>query len=321
MRKYRLAGTGFAGIDRFYEPFVVDIYSFSSSHDKPAGWPETYGAVKLDTRSVLPNGAVEFEGRQEDSILYRGGVVGTVGASRKRKLVEDLVLILSLLTGQNWCLYCRRSFPDYPVVNSFHLKSVVPGDGGKPVGDAVCQALNAIRSPAWQTQYADGFHLRMLRNHANILSTEARFLALMVIWEWLYAHLKNPCGATQTDEGKGLGKIIASVLAHYWPTKTNTNQLQPHSVLSVMRNQFAHSGWVPIDRKGARPWMKALHCDFGYWTGKGVGIIDYIHFLEQLTQVVVLKTLGLNVEKELGAFSFSDNLNAFLSTGQITHRC
>jgi len=324
MRRLKLASAGFLGIRTYFEPFAVGGYTFYSAHPKPSGWPHNRGATgptQFDTRSVTHNAYVEFTGRQEESILFRSGIVGYSGHIRKKKLIEDVLLITSLITGRNWWLYSHRGYPDYPVINCMHLNRVAPGNGGAEAGSMIEKALECVRTGSWRTQFAGGFHLRMLRNHANILSTEARYLSLMVIWEWLYAHLKNPFGATVYDESKKLTEILASVLRDNWPEETNYNLLRNKCILHVLRNQLAHSGRLPIDRKGADDWMKNLHCGFGFLSGESVGVIDYIHFFEQLTQVVVLRTLGLKVDDRLGAFSFTQNLSAFLSSGRIQHRC
>ena len=324
MRKFRVASGGFVDVGLYFEPFDVERYHFTSLYPKPAGWPKNSGRSGqsgFDTRSVAHTGFVEFSGRQEDSILFKGGVIETARSTRKRKLIHDVLLLACLLTGRNWSLYSGRIYPDFPVINANHLECVTPGNGGQNAGVMIEKALQCVRSGSWQTQFEDGFHLRMLRNHANILATEARFLSLVVIWEWLFAHLQNASGASVSDESKDLKEIFTTVLEEYWPGKVNHSLLRKECIFHVLRNQLAHSGRLPIDRDKSPDWMKNLHCDFHYFSGKGVGVIDYIHFFQQLTQVVVLKTLGVNAGDRLAAWNFKENLAYFLDSGRITHRC
>lgn len=324
MGRLRVVSAGFVDVESYFEPFDVEMYHFTSVHPKPAGWPENSGRSGVsgfDTRSVADSGFVEFSGRQEDSILFRGGVIGTARRTRKRKLIDDVLLLACLLTGRNWWLYSQRMYRDFPVINANHLCCVAPGRGGQAAGLMIERALQCVRLEPWRTQFEGGFHLRMVRNHANILATEARFLSLVVIWEWLFAHIQNPSGASVSDESANLKKIFTTVLEEYWPGKVNRSLLLSECVFQVLRNQLAHCGRLPIDRRYAPNWMKKLHCDFEYFSGKGVGVIDYIHFLQQLTQVVVLKTLGVDAEDRLAAWSFRENLASFLDSGKIACSC
>jgi len=324
MTRLRLVCAGFIDIDAYFEPFEVREYRFESAKPRPGHWPDDLGIASGrggDTRSVAHTAFVDFVGSQEDSILYRGGIAGSAHRVRKRKRIEDVLLLASLLTGHNWWLYSRRVYHDYPVINANHLKCVAPGRGGEAAGRLIELALHAVVAEKWQTQFEGGLHLRMLFNHSNILATEARFLGLMVIWEWVFAHIKNPNGATVKDESKNLNQILVGVLEEYFPGKVNSTLLSDKCILYVLRNQLAHCGRLPIDRDYAETWMRQLHCDFQPLSLKGVGVIDYIVFFQMLTQTIVLKTLGLDVSDRLDVFSFSENLDAFLKTGKIQHRC
>lgn len=324
MTRLRLASAGFVTFDAYFEPFDVEDYQFTSVRPRPAGWPDDSGlsaSSGFDIRSVRQTGYVEFAGRQQDSILFQGGVVGGVRHFRKKKLIDDVLLLACLVTGRNWWLYSRRMYPDSPAINANHLSCVAPARGGQGAGQMIDGALQTVRSKSWRTQFEGGFHLRMLRNHANILTTEARFLGLVVIWEWLFAHIRNPSGASVTDESYDLNEILVGVLEEYFPGKVNGDLLASKCIFYVLRNQLAHCGRLPIDRDYAQAWMKQLQCDFQSLSLKGIGVIDYIVFFQLLTQVIVLKTLGLDVEDRLGVFSFSENLAVFLQTGKISYRC
>lgn len=324
MKRLRLVNAGFVKPNSYFEPFDVEGYRFTSAHPKPAGWPEHSGSSgehRVNARSVTVTGFVEFSGRQEDSILFKGGVIGSRKVTRKRKLIDDVLLLACLMTGRNWWLYSRRIYPDFPVVNKNHLKCIAPGRGGEDAGLLIEKALRRVRLEPWQTQFEGGFHLRMLCNHSNILVTEVRFVSLVIIWEWLFAHLQNPSGASVSDESGNLKEVFTAVLEEYWPGEVNAEVLRSECIFHVLRNQLAHCGRLPIDREYASDWMKELPCEFEPFSGEGVGIIDYIHFFQQLTQVVVLKTLGLDAEARLEAWNFRENLASFLSSGKIVYSC
>lgn len=171
-------------------------------------------------------------------------------------------------------------------------------------------AVNKLLNPLWQRQFNDGFHLRMLANNANIFISESRFLNMVTIWEWLYPHLKNKYGATSDDESRDLTEIFNFVLEKYWPQYFNCSLFkQSKNIFYVLRNQLAHSGKMPIDRKYAEEWMKQIP-----WEN---GINQYLRFFDHLTQIVVLKTLGIDGENSLKVFNFQEKLELFLKTGKI----
>ena len=154
----------------------------------------------------------------------------------------------------------------------------------------------------------------MLLNHANILISESRFLSMVVIWEWLYPHFQNPYGATSDDEIRDLREIFSFILKKFWPREFNSS-LESHNIFHVLRNQFAHSGKLPIDRGCATNWMKRVQWEYEDTTK---GIKDYLKFFDRLTQIIVLKTLGLNCEDKLKSFDFRSQLSNFLATGRLS---
>lgn len=320
MTRLRIVNAGFVAIGSYFEPFDVGKYRFSSMYPRPEGWPDSEGFsgnLALGSRVVRCTAHVEFVGRQENSILFHGGGVGSKKSPHRRKLIDDVLLLASIVTGRNWELFSRREYPNYPVTNVNHLQCILPGSGGQGAGTVISRAVDCIRNGSWQTQFENGFHLIMLKNHANVLNREARFLSLVVIWEWLYAHLKNPSGATVADEIKDLKAIFFKVLNSFWPGRANEKVLLSGNIFHVLRNQLAHCGRLPIDRDYAQLWMTKLHCDFMPFSTKGTGIADYMSFFERLTQVVVLKTIGIDAESQLSVWSFEDQLDAFLKTGKL----
>jgi len=252
------------------------------------------------------NAFVEFNGSQYDSILFRGGIAGDKNKSQKRKLIDDVLVVGSILNGWNWVLYSRKDYRSCPVIPCPYLENIEL-NGKNEIEGHFNKAMNKINDVSWQKQYENGFHLIMLLNHANITTAESRFLSNIVIWEWLYPHLKNPNGATPKDEIDDLKEIIHFVLKHYWPNMRFTG----NNIFHVLRNQLAHSGKLPINRTRSyvENWMSSLDWESNYG---GRGIKDYILFFDKLTQIIVLKTLGIDAERII-----QRDLNQFLNQGRL----
>jgi hypothetical protein len=260
--------------------FLVDRYKIYPSRSN-----ETQSR---NFRKHNKNAFVEFSGKQRSSLLFEGGVVGNKKNYRKRKLLDDILVIGSILDGWNWALYSRRNFPCYPAISQPYLEGI-DLVGKNDIEECFNKILNKIMNNSWKKQYENGFHLRMLLNRANIINHESGFLSNVVIWEWLYPHLKNPNGAMSNDKNYGLIEIINSILRHFWLDNSGCE----NEIFYVLRNQLAHSGRLPINsnRRHVEDLMKKLKWERSL--GKP-GILDYILFFDKLTQTVVLKTLDIN---------------------------
>lgn len=299
----------------FTSPFTVDGYTFYPQPPKTQrSHPVsviTNNRILNENRKHKQNAYVEYGGAQGDSILFAGGLEGNRFRPRKRKFLDDLLLLGSILTARNWGLFFRRNTTQYPVVSRNHLE-YISKDAGQ-CKQHLNIAVRKIKDTAWQKQFDNGFHLRTLLNHANILNAESRFLSMVVIWEWLYPHLKNPNSATPNDESNNLLEIFSFILKTYWPTKLNA-VLETKNIFHSLRNQLAHSGKLPIDRSYAETWMTQILWK-GSWTTKGIS--DYLNFFDRLTQILVLKTIGIDGEESLRVFNFPEQLDSFLNTGKI----
>lgn len=248
--------------------------------------------------------SIEFEGAQEDSILYYGGRYGTKYKTRKRKLIEDILIIGSILTGWNWGLTSRRKYNYYPLQPISHLSQLYSEVG--EVESHFKSALKRLLDKNWQIQYENGFHLRMLFNQSNINHMESRFLSNMIIWEWLYPHEKNPNGANSEDESQDLKEIINYILTKHWPAQYKREN--KNNIFHALRNQLAHSGTLPINRRYAEDWMKQILWD----APNGRDLQSYLKFFNILTQVVVLKTIDINAD-----YLIQFQLNNYLSKGSL----
>ena len=132
-----------------------------------------------------------------------------------------MLVLGSLLTAQNWQLFSRRNFAQYPLVSRNNLEYI--SQNAEECKQHLEIAIAKLKDTLWQEQFDNGFHLRMLLNHANIFIAESRFLNTVVIWEWLYPHLKNPRGATPNDESNNLREIFSFILKLYWPEYFNAS--------------------------------------------------------------------------------------------------
>ena len=258
-------------------------------------------------------------GTQEDSVLYRGGMTGTaMHPTHKRKFLEDILVLGSLLTAHNWAFYFRRYTPGYPLVPTNHLRTITTDF--KDLQPALSSLITVLKDPVWQTQFNNGFHLKMLLNSANNYNSESRFLSRVIIWEFLYAKLFG-------KESENLQEIMKAILEHFWGTQVNGSIFMTHrdrgsgcskNIFYVLRNQLAHSGKLPIDRPYAEQWMKQVP-----WEAPFLSTVRdlkrYLLFFDELTQVIVMKTMDFHPETRnlFNAFNFSENLSRFLSTGRI----
>lgn len=313
MTRRKLVNLTFVG-NKYFQPFKVVGYTFYSQNPQNQPRSRVYTSTQAlrDNRRHRQNAYVEYAGSQEISILFRGGRVGEgYRNDRERKFLEDLLVLGSVLTPQNWQLFSRRNFPQYPVISRNHLEYI--SKNAEQCKRHLDVAVSKLTDTSWQKQFENGFHLLMLLNHANILNTESRFLSMVVIWEWLYPHFKNPNGATPNDESNNLLKVFSFILKQFWPSQFNAS-LERSNIYHVLRNQLAHSGKLPINRKYAESWMTTILWDYQDGTK---GIRDYLNFFDHLTQIVVLKTIGIDAEDSLKVFDFPKQLNSFLISGRI----
>lgn len=313
MARKKLDNLTFIVDSDFTTPFSVAGYAFHSQNQLRNQVQGITGRrILQENRKHKQNAYVEYAGIQESSIIFSGGLEGNRFRPRKRKFLNDLLVLGSILTARNWNLFSRRNSTQYPVVSRNHLEYI--SKDAEQCKQHLDIAVTRLKDPAWQTQFDNGFHLLMLLNHANILNSESRFLSMTIIWEWLYPHLKNPEGATSSDESDNLHEVFTFVLNKFWSTKINntifTNgrvERLSKNIFYVLRNQLAHSGRLPIDRDYAEAWMKNL----------GRDDYKYLKFFDRLTQILVLKTLGIDGEDSLKLFNFPTQLDSFLTTGQI----
>ncbi len=248
------------------------------------------GMSSENFRQHTVSGYVQFSEKENDSILFSGGLRGEKEYLENRTMLEDVLVVGSILTGWNWWVSDWLEYNDAPLSPSPHLVNLELDDKNM-VEDYFETILNSIQDANWQKQYDNGFHLRMLLNNANIHNAEARYLSNIVVWEWLYPHLNEDIAGSDYFR---LKDVFNYILDHFWSDRGYKGSL----IFPFLRNQLAHSGKLPIDRNKAEPWMKELE----FCSPRGSNQLDlkyYMSFFDKLTQIVVLKAVGVNAEKKI----------------------
>lgn len=289
----------------FIKPFSIEGYHFEPTAEPTIPRVITHRTIARDHRRHQVTAKVTIPSEQENSIIFLGGErkdapFGVVYRRWKRKFIEDLLLILSILTAKNVCLYSHRYNTDFPVITSNHLYYI---STNKSLVDDLSQAVTKVKDTQWQKDFLHGFHLRMLFNHANIFLLESRFLSTMVMWELLYSMIKQ-------RESLKLKEIVSELFNYFWPSHVSSNifSRNSHSLISVLRNQLAHSGRLPIDRPYADGWMRQLSWET---------VKDYIVLFNKMSQAMVLHTLSIDATSRIDYGEFNNILFEFLQTGQV----
>jgi hypothetical protein len=319
LKLINLSRLGQSGGSDYFPSFTIDAYEFCSRgpQDYPVAYVYTPEMAVRDNRVHRQNAYVQFNHLQENSILYKGGMVGRRGSlTQKRKFLEDILFLCSLLTKNNVALYSRKYMPSYPITALSTLRTITKNY--IELQQDLPLLIVKLKDPAWQQQFNEGFHLRMFLSSANNHTAESRFLSKVVVWEFLYAKLFG-------RESENLQEIMKAILEYFWNAQVNDSIFLSHrvrgfskNIFYVLRNQLAHSGKLPIDRAYAEPWMTQIKWEAPF--GSMVkGAESYLTFFDELTQVIVMKTMDFHPETRdiFNTFNFTENLDSFLSTGRI----
>ena len=239
-----------------------------------------------ENREMSLNAFVEIPHVQPDSILYKGGIYSE---RRKRKLLDDILVIISCCIGRNVVAKFMRVFPGFPTASGKHCEMVAKNS--EYLKTYLEIALRHLSAPIWQTTYEDGFHLKMFYNASNIYVIEPRFLADITIWEYLYYRENTHFTYRQ------LNSVTLNTKIKYLISKflLNTEAVFPEErfrIFSDLRNQLSHSGKLPIKNPNS------LFNNLGW-----IGCENYLKLFNRLTQALVLKTLGIESLDHMSAFS------------------
>jgi hypothetical protein len=101
MKKLRLCNVyTYFDEDEQSKYFMVDKYSIFIS--------KNYSMHPNNQKYHTINAHVEFKGKQANSLIFNGGIINNRRTLRKRKLIDDILVIGFILTGWNWILYSRK---------------------------------------------------------------------------------------------------------------------------------------------------------------------------------------------------------------------
>lgn len=314
---YNIANAGFLLYEHF-DDFVIDKYKFVSlidSRENVSG-VEVIGANRLRdfNRKSRVSAKVLFTGCQKNSVLFIGGRRGRDQLhSRMRKYIEDVLLLISLLTGRAWILSSDRHHAVGGLIPTLSLKGCPSFEPSILKAD-VEGILTVIGDVQWQEKYLNGFHLRALYNHMSVTNIESRFLQHITLWEWLYARING-------IESDKLYEIIRFLLKYFFSTEYNDVAFlnRADNVAYCLRNQLAHNGMLPVDRPYASDWVKDIKFETEVTRNRVVyGLRDYFSFFDHLTYTLVFKTVDLDLTSRFDTFGFSQKLSNYLRSGRIS---
>jgi hypothetical protein len=251
---------------------------------------------------MILNAYVEIPPKQENSIFRKGGK-----SSRKRKIkfLEDILMIISICIGRNVVAKFYENRREFPLAPSKHCEMV--SKDSQQLETHLEFAISSVQKKDWQQKYDNGFHIRQFYNASDIFVTEPRFLADVTIWEYLY-YCNNRSKTYKTLKTVSLNTKINFLIKNYSLSNLSSIQEERLRIFSDIRNQLSHSGKLPIENP------KSPFQDLG-WSG----CKRYMKLFRHLTQVLVLKTLGINAIDALEVFDVKAHFEELLQNGTVDH--
>ncbi len=284
-----------------YGSFDVGRYNFA-----PVYIPQS---EKNPFRRQVITYRVTFSGEQENTLVRRGGKImphRLARTGRNRKFIEDILLLISLLTGSNATLNIYRDFQHFPIgamnttepfcINYKHLHRTLPS----------CVAK--LRDPIWMKKYHNAFHIIHFNNSANISTIEPRFLSYVTIWELLFS-LEN-----SEKESMNLNEIMTFIMHKFFGSSLKFSGDNP-CVFYLIRNQLAHNGTWPLSGnrlKHAPTQFKSMSLETSN---------RYMRLFGQLTYLMVLMTLDIPLDailRRLSVFDIGTYLGELTKTGMVS---
>jgi len=286
------------------EPFTVCGYRFcpiSGAHR--AKWLEDR---RKRGRRMHLNARVSVPSKQGDSIIRCGGRIITYpieNKSRKIKFLEDILILMSILIGRNVVMKCSETRLAFPLQASKNCDVIVRDS--RELEKYLNIAVNEILKPEWQAKYENGFHLKSFYNATDIFVYEPRFLAYVTIWEYLYR--RDHQGKSYDDMSCiSFSTKLNHLLSTYILSGKKKIPEERFRVFSDLRNQLSHNGTLPIENpRSPLAGSSSEECD------------GYLPFFERLTQVLVLKTIGMDVSVSLDRCGIKQEWDELSRTGKI----
>lgn len=286
-----------------FQPFTVDGYTF---YPIPERQPQRRVITTPDeelryNRRMHLNARVSIPAKQRDSIFRKGG---RYSRHRRIKFLEDLLMVVSICIGRNVVpKFCEKR-PEFPLCSAIHCEMV--SRNSTELKTHLETAITEILKSEWQRKYDNGSHVRAFYHASVIFVAEPRFLADVTIWEYLY-YCNNRSMSYGTLQGVSLNTKINYLVKEYLVDSVASISEERLRIFSDLRNQLSHSGKLPIEN----PRSPFQHLG---WSG----CRDYLRLFKRLTQVLVLKTMGLDAFDQLRVLNVKSHLEELLRTGAIS---
>lgn len=285
-----------------FQPFTVDGYTF---YPIPERQPQRRVRTTPDeelryNRGMHLNARVSIPAKQRDSIFRKGG---RYSRHRRIKFLEDLLMVVSICIGQNVVPKFYEKRLEFPLCSRKHCEMV--SRNSTELKAHLETAITEIRKSEWQRKYDNGFHVRAFYNASDIFVTEPRFLADVTIWEYLY-YCNNRSMSYDTLQRVRLNTKINYLVKEYLVHSVASIPEERLRIFRDIRNQLTHSGKLPIENPKS-PFQRLG------WSGCG----EYLRLFSHLTQVLVLKTMGIDAFDQLRVFDVRSLLEELLRTGAV----
>jgi hypothetical protein len=301
-RQFRLYNLNFLKAEDF-QPFTVDGYTFYPVPERQPRKQVVYTpehALRFNRRVHL-NARVSIPARQKDSILRKGGKDLN---NRKIKFLEDLLVIISICIGRNVVpKFCEKRL-EFPLCSAKHCEMV--SKNSTELRTHLESAISEIRKDEWQQKYDNGFHVRAFYNASDIFVAEPRFLADITIWEYLY-YCSNRSMSYYALTNVSLNTKLNYLVRKYLMDNVRSIPEERLRIFKDIRHQLSHSGKLPIEN----PQSPFQHLG---WSG----FREYLKLFRHLTQVLVLKTIGIDALDQLKDFDVRPHLEELLRSRSVS---
>lgn len=286
-----------------FQPFTVEGYTlFPIPERQPQnGILFTPENVLKHNRSMTLNAQVSIPERQRNSVFRKGGLYLR---NRKIKFLEDLLNVISICIGRNVVPKSHEKRREFPLCSTKHCEiisinsTVLEGD----LNTAVPEILNLD----WQRKYDNGFHVRKFYNSSDIFVSEPRFLADITIWEYLYFCDNRNTPYSRLRRVTLNTKINHLIKTYLLPTVSRIPEDQLR-IFSDLRHQLSHSGKLPIQNPSSP------HRNLDWAATK-----KYMVLFRRLTQVLVLKTIGIDALNRVAGLMVDRDLNELITSGSVS---
>lgn len=275
-----------------FRPFEVCGYRF-----KPILSKQPRRDLRYHPRKMYLNARVSVPRRQGNSIFCFGV---TIDYTRKVKFLEDVLMLISIMIGQNVVPKAQSQRRDFPLCMAKHCKCVA--NNSDELSDYLRAAIAVVRTEDWRKKFDNGFHVKAFHVLSNTLTLELRFLGSVSIWEYLY-YCNHRSKTYKRLTNTTLNTKLNFLVRHYLSKNNLSLPEERLRLFSDMRNQFSHNGRLPIQNPKS-PYRTMTFDDCK----------RHIDLFQDMTQALVLSTMGIDaVEKAIGRF----RLDQLLRDGHV----